>query len=169
MVKSKTVLDYQTSGSPRRISVPALIAFASLLTAVLYSLLFASASDAPLRHIGQPPASLAAMQSRLDVTDNAIAKAADGHNVLMHFLLSPQQQKNGGNFFSTLYFSSVYALYPKRVYLGNDQEIINNGQQLFAADQLPSDAWLIQHDVPATFSVLVDKNGPQALIHRVKH
>jgi hypothetical protein len=152
--ENKPILDYQPPQPPRkRISVPAVVTYAAVLVSLLYSSFFHVAGDAPLRHVGNPPHTMKVWQDSLTVTDAAIAKAANGQNISLHLNVSDADKALNARTFATQYFSAVYEMYPQRVYVGNGEQIINNDDGLYAADQMPSIGWMKDRHVAGVFTL----------------
>ncbi len=142
--------------------------YAALLTSLLYLLIFHLSPDAPMRTGGNRPAALANAENLQVKTVAAIADAAEGKNVLLHFQLPADDWAAHAAFFATLYYRAAYEFYPRRVFVGHDDRVINFPADLKKADQLPDVAWLRQHQVPAVFSFVPgDEHGPDARVYRV--
>jgi hypothetical protein len=124
-----------------------------MLTAILYLLLFQTSRGEPVMDGGKMPAALKANIDSLAVTDTAIATAADGRNVQLHVSLPENNSSGNLNWFVVRYFSSVYRLYPNRVYVGSDDHIINDADGFFKADRLPTIPWMKEHHVAGVFTL----------------
>jgi hypothetical protein len=124
-----------------------------MLIAVLYLLAFQTSRDGPLMRGGNMPPALKANIDSLAVTDAAIVAAANGQNVQMHVSLPDKNSAGNLNWFVVRYFSSVYRLYPNRVYVGSDNQIINGPEGFFAADRVPPIAWMRDHHVTGVFTL----------------
>ncbi len=53
-----------------------------------------------------------------------------------------------------------------RLLVGNDDKIVNNENQLMAANQSPSVQWLKQHDVTAVYAVHIAL-VPDLIVHKL--
>ncbi len=102
---------------------------------------------------GNMPPALKANIDSLAITDAAIATAANGQNVQLHVSLPDNHSAGNLNWFVVRYFSSAYRLYPHRVYVGSDDQIINGPEGFFAADHLPPIAWMRAHHVTGVFTL----------------
>jgi hypothetical protein len=156
------------SGNPQRISIPATLVYAVILTGILYLLIFHLSVDAPLRWNGHPPAARAEQHELLNKLNAVMDTVAGGKNVQYHVGDSSTDPIDHTPFFTTAYFSAVYQQYPARVFIGEDNQIINNDVDLKKADHLPSEAWMREHHVVAVFTLLPgDQFGPQVSIHAI--
>jgi hypothetical protein len=157
----KPIIDYRgvpTSTSRRRISIPAILCYSAVLTAILYLLLFQTSRREPLMLGGKMPPALKANIDSLAETDTAITTAADGRNVQLHVSLPSDNSAGNLSWFVVRYFSSVYRLYPNRVYVGSDDQIINDANGFFKADHLPSVPWMKEHHVASVFTLSPPRN-----------
>jgi hypothetical protein len=128
--------------------------FTILTTAVLYLLLLHVEPGAPFRQGGQPPAREALIENLISAHDAAMQQLAGDGNLEMHIVGVPVDMQNQPNPFGAIYFHWNYLQYPHRVFAGRNDKIINNDQQLFAADTLPDDAWLKSHHVNGVMTLL---------------
>ena len=124
----------------------------AMLIAILQLLVYHLSPDAPMRTGGQRPAALERTQQMLTFNDRALATAANGRNVELHFPTGPIRLANAVAFTET-YFSGVYSLYPQRVWIGRDDAIINDHAELFAADVPAPVDWLARHNTAAVVTI----------------
>jgi hypothetical protein len=155
---AKPIFEYEpyekVGSAPRRMSIPAVLMYAGMLTALIHLLLFHLSAGTPIRSGGNIPAVQKQTLDFLKVTDAAIQKAADGQNVELHISPADADSSFNLNLDVISYYSAVYALYPQRAYIGTDEQIINNSAGMIAGDRLPSIAWMRQHHVASVFTFL---------------
>lgn len=89
--------------------------------------------------------------------DRLVRSAADGRNLALHLAGIDSRDALGSRWISQFYFRAVFALYPHRVFIGRDDRVINNAEQLTAADIPAGDDWLQRENVPAV--LWVDRSG----------
>ena len=83
--------------------------------------------------------------------DSEFAAAAGDGNLFLRFLdfdSNPAAQE----VLSGLYYRAVYSLYPRRVLVSREGDIINNGRDLVRANFEPDAAWLARRDVRAVMT-----------------
>jgi hypothetical protein len=139
-----------------------------LLTAVICQLVLQFLPGAPMRHPGVREPGLEHIQQQLDSMDRAIGSIANGHDVELH--LAPDSRAFGKTF-STIYFHTNYFLYPHRLFLGNDDAVVNGESEMFRADVLPSVDWMKNHDVAAVVTLIppADPFDPPAIeVHPIR-
>jgi hypothetical protein len=141
--------------------------YAAFLMAMLYLLFFHLSSDAPLRSGGHRPVGLDSGENIQNAIVEEMKRAARGKNLQVRFKL-PEEIRSRAFFFATLYYRASYEFLPRRVFVGNDDHVINFPGELMAADQPETADWLRQRDVPAVFWLMSgDERGPALWVDRV--
>jgi hypothetical protein len=126
-------------------SVKRLLAFAFLLTGVLYLMLF---------HLTQNALSSFTAQTGnpFSHTQEEIQSALVGQqNILLVLGDPPAAAVNDAKPFMRAYYTAVYLHYPHRVFVGQDNRIVNFENDLLGADALPSPDWMHTHQVSELF------------------
>jgi hypothetical protein len=156
------------NSAPSRISIPAIIAYAGIVVALLYLLGFQLSTDAPMYSRSIPPKALSSQTAIFNQIDSVVATAAAGQPVAYHVHASPAEwaEKYSSNFL-TAFYSLVYTQYPNSVSVGDGSAIINFAADLHRADFVPTDAWLHDHGVATVVTLILGPSGPHLLIHRV--
>jgi hypothetical protein len=118
---------------------------AGILIALLQLLYFHLALDAASRSQAAPWNRFADVETELKKS------AATRQNIQLH-LSDPihdsgDQATAQADGFTRIYYLASYLLYPRHVYVGTDDRLINGAEQLLAGDQIPSTAWMKQHYV----------------------
>jgi hypothetical protein len=131
------------------------VIFACLLLALLHETFFLIEPGAPLRQMMAGRSEQLAWEASTAEREKMFVDAADGANLALHFEgFSPDDP-----LLARYYFLGEYALYPKRVIVGQGDQIINSQSQIRAADSLPDDPWLRSNDVKSVMTIRQDDNG----------
>lgn len=155
MPRSRQKLEYELHAQSPRISIPSALILAVLSLAVLYSLWFQLGPDeVPLKHVNHPPQGVITREQFLRLLATDLGNASKGTNLELRIDASDAEKNANKDFFTVQYYSAVYDLYPARVFIGSDDHIVNNGDGLYAADQLPSIDWMRRHQVSTVFTLL---------------
>jgi len=97
-------------------------------------------------------------------TDEAFSSYSG--NVVMRFAGFDETRLRDKDFLEFTYFRGVYALYPRRVYVGAGHQAINTAGDILSAGLDPDEKWMEEHRVGTVVSYRVDANGD--LGHEVK-
>ncbi len=157
MPPPENVLDY-TTPARRRAGISVMLMYAAFLSGLLY-LLFSQAGDgAPLRVQGSYNA-YSGLEGQLKLAD------ADPNPAQLQ-VLSIQDDADpvvAAIRVTRVYYLAQYLRYPHRLYVGQDDQIINNQDQLMQAAHLPPGEWMRKHQVHAVYSVYDVGMGPPRL------
>jgi hypothetical protein len=87
--------------------------------------------------------------------DRSLIDAAAGNGIFIRFLGFEGHQRG---YCTNLYFRANYILFPNRVLVGDPSAPINTADQILAANFLPTDKWLLDHQTPTvvTYACRVD-------------
>jgi hypothetical protein len=128
-------------------SVRRLIAFAFLLAAVLYLMLFYLTSDALSPSGAQTGNPFAGTQAEID------SALVGERSIQFHLGDIGADRQADAIPFTRAYFTAVYLHYPRRVFVGDDNSLVNFPADLLAADHLPSTQWMHDHQVSGLFTI----------------
>ena len=145
--------------SVARQQVTSLAAYASLLLAMLYLAYLNLATDAPIQQIAAGELHQSSLAQQLAGEDKSFLAVAQGGNLALHFEGFDVDNFRQGLLMSEFYFRAVYTLYPKRVFVGRDDRVVNIAPDLSAADVLPDDLWLRQHGVRGVLNLQQRSDG----------
>jgi hypothetical protein len=81
-----------------------------------------------------------------------VATHAGSDNVLLKLAGHAKTNPVVENTLSFIYFRSSYALYPRRMYVGPDDQVVNNGRDIMRIGFNPGQQWLQEHDVRAALT-----------------
>jgi len=81
-----------------------------------------------------------------DQSGRIAGQAPDG-NVLLKLAGYAKTNPVAANSLAYFYFQTSYALYPRRVYAGTADQVINDGQDIMRVGFSPGPQWLQAHDV----------------------
>jgi hypothetical protein len=166
MPEPTPTLDYAPPPKRRpRASVGVVLMYAALLTALLQLVLTHAGDDAPMRASTNSWSSSADVEAQLKLAD------ADPNPAEIHFAGSALQPFSPETAirFARVYYAAQYLRYPHRLLVGKDDQIINNQDQLLAADQLPPTQWMKQRNVSAIYRVYdAGLIGPQMEVHPLR-
>ena len=90
--------------------------------------------------------------------DREFAAAAGDRDLFLRFL-DHASDPAAEDLFSGLYYRAVYGLYPRRVLVGRDDEVINDGRDLLEANFEPDAVWLASHGSPAVMTLRLRADG----------
>jgi hypothetical protein len=79
-------------------------------------------------------------------SDRIAVQAADG-NVLLRLAGYAKTNPVVENSLGYFYFQTSYALYPRRLYAGPANQVINDGRDIMRIEFSPGPQWLQEHDV----------------------
>jgi hypothetical protein len=157
-------LDYSSVPPPvpRRISVRELLMFAALLTAILFYALFHLKSGEMTRSGSVP-------WNQFDEIQKELAQAApDYQNVQLHLDDPGVEPAADAIAFTRAYYTANYIEYPRRVFVGTNQDIINFSDQLLAADRLPPLDWMHAHQITGLYVFYGAQLIPHLHIYRLR-
>ena len=136
-----------TDGAPRYAGWKQALVTLALILGVGYLVWRQVVPGAPLRGwLSEPPQQLAD-EATFTKFESDCCKVSGGRNLALHIAQVNLDDPSQDLLASEIYFSAVYALYPRHVLVGRGGQIISSTQQLKRLDTLPDDAWLAQHDV----------------------
>jgi hypothetical protein len=133
-----------------------LLLYSVLAVAVLYLVWFDLTPDAPIRGGGAAREQAIEMNSALGRSEANVRQLADGHPVALH--LTPPAvplDKQSAMRLAGFYYFIANGLYPARIYVGQDDRIVNDDRGL--AGPPASRDWLISHGVRTTLECRVDE------------
>jgi hypothetical protein len=143
--------------APAPIPRPALflLLYSALAVAVLYLLSFDLTPDAPIRGGGMAREQADAMNIALGRSEAAVRQLADGRPIALH-LTAPAVplDKQAALRLAGVYYFIVNGLYPDRIYVGEDDRVVNDDRGL-AGPAAPRD-WLASRGVRVTLEYWVD-------------
>jgi len=80
-----------------------------------------------------------------------IANRTDNGNVLLKLAGYAKTNPVVENSLGYFYFQTCYTLYPRRVYAGPSDQVINDGRDIMRIGFSPDPQWLQEHDVRSVF------------------
>ncbi len=139
---------------PAGVTVARAVLCVGLLAGVAHLLYLHAAPDAPARS-GILAAQAVANEAPLAAFDRSLARDAGGRNVVVHFpsLASAEDRKLA----CVVYFHANYALYPRHVWVGRDDTVVNDAAGLVRGDVPPPPGWCRSHDVTAVVNVPIGR------------
>ena len=135
------------------------VAYFILLAAVVHLIVFHLAPDAPVWQNQSTNSAQLSMERRLDAVDKQFLTDADGGNLELHFVGFDADEFHQGLLLSQFYFRANYALYPHRSFIGRSDRVLNTPPQMAAADVIPDEHWLKEHDVHTVRTLIQAPNG----------
>jgi hypothetical protein len=139
----------------------AAVVYFILLAAVAHLIFFHFAPDAPVWQNRSVNSQQLSLERGLVVMDNRFLDDAGGGNLELHFRGFDTSDVHQALAMAKYYFRANYALYPHRALIGHDDRLLSDAPQMTAADVVPDDDWLRQHDVHTvlTLTKLEDREG----------
>jgi hypothetical protein len=160
------------SGQPRLATLGILAVYACLLIALVQLLVFHLDEQSPIRQAGSaawPQAKAERWLAAMDQTFEGAADTGGTHgNLALHFVGFDANDARQGPLACQYYFRAVYALYPRRVFVGQGDRVINFPNELLAADEVPDDRWLRSHGVTAVMTLHRTGDGASSKIRIVR-
>ena len=126
------------------------LTYTALLSALLYLLISHSRLDAPMR-THQPESYLLSETERL----LRIADQNDPRPAEMDFKIEDRQNvsANLAKLYIRTYYMAQYLRCPNRVYIGTDDQIVNDENQALDASKLPSKEWLKHKGIGSIYHI----------------
>ena len=90
--------------------------------------------------------------------DRIANQTGDG-NVLLKLTEQVKTNPDATDFLCLVYYRTCYVLYPRRLYVGPADIVINGGRAIMQAEFNPSQQWLEEHDVHFVLNLGIDKPG----------
>lgn len=101
----------------------------------------------------------APVRAHLEI-DRFFEKIPHDGNVFVRFKGFEHGKAKGNEGFITLaYYRSVYSLYPRRVFVGEPTEVINQGRDILKANFNPSKKWLSSHNIHSVITFVLEPRG----------
>ena len=147
------------NGNSRRSRWLSRFALIVLLLAILHLIYLNLATNSPIQQIAVGSLPQLALEQQLSAADETCRAVAGDGNLAIHFDGFDASHFQQGLLMSQFYFRAVYALYPRRVFVGHDDQVINTATELAAADALPDDQWLRQHGVGGVLNLRLRADG----------
>lgn len=141
-------------------SFKAAVAYVILLLPVLHLILFHLAPDAPVWQNRSANSQQLLVERGLATMEKQFVADANGGNLELHFQGFDAGEFHQGLAMSQFYFAANYALYPHRAFIGQNDRVLHDPAQLAAADVVPNQVWLKQHDVHAVSTLIKTPTGP---------
>jgi len=132
---------------------------ACLLLASLYLLFANLGTNSPIQQIAAGALPQVALEQDLADQDKTVLAVARDGNLAMHFDGFDVKDFHQGLLMSQFYFRAVYALYPRRVFVGTNDRPVNIARDISAADVLPDDEWLREHGVRGVLNLHMRSDG----------
>lgn len=129
-----------------------------MLLALLHGLFLLITPEAPLREKLSDQFVQGVMEQSISERESWFTDAARGANLAMHFPGFTPDDK----WLARYYFLAQFALYPKKAIVGRGDRIINAEADIYASDQLQSDAWMKEQGVGGIMTI---RKNPDGAIH----
>ena len=130
-----------------------------LLLAVLYLMYANLATNSPIQEIAAGGLPQVFLEQDLANQDKTVLAVAQNGNLALHFDGFDVKDFRQGLLMSQFYFRVVYALYPRRVFVGRDDRSMNIARDISAADVLPDDRWLRERGVRGVLNLRMRSDG----------
>ena len=131
------------------------VAFAAFAMAILHLIILNISPGAPIWRLTDDHPKQAAIERQYADDAEMFRDLANGGNLAMQFNGINIDDATQCLLVSQLYYRAVYALYPRRVFVGGDDAIINSAADLRASSNLADDAWLARHGIRGVIQVQV--------------
>jgi hypothetical protein len=129
------------------------VAFLASAVAIVLLLILDIAPNAPVWQLTDEHPRIEVIARQFDEDVQTLLTAANGGNLAMRIEGIDAENVTQSMEVSQLYYRAVYALYPKRVVVGDGRAIINSAADLHAAADLADNAWLRQQNVQSVMTV----------------
>lgn len=91
--------------------------------------------------------------------DNFLSQNAPKGNIFLKFENFDQAGEVGVTTRTLIYFRSVYALYPRKVFIGKETQVISHGKEISENQFVPDKIWLENSDVYNIITFIRNSNG----------
>lgn len=91
--------------------------------------------------------------------DNFLSENAPEGNIFLKFENFDQAGDVGVTTRTLIYFRSVYALYPRKVFIGEETQVISHGKELSGNQFIPDKLWLKNHNIYKIISFIRNSSG----------